>query len=205
MADAALEALVQRHRVPGGFTMKKLFPILLIALGVGFLGAGGYATFRGFDARAQVHDELVAQNITTPDDASMPGVLVDDIASARSMADIIDQHALEGSEGLTYAEMGRFSTPDGDPAGTNDEAEALIGENGRPVPNQARNTALTAASLRTSLFSSVMAFEVSTLVVGIGALLVVLGFAIGGVGVALAGLALPGFAEKVHVQPVASA
>ena len=185
--------------------MKKLFPILLIALGVGFLGAGGYATFRGFDARQQVHDELVAQNITTPEDASIPGVLVDDVATARSMADIIDHHALEGSEGLTYSEMGRFATPDGDPAGTNDESEALIGENGRPVPNQARNTALTAASLRTSLFSSVMAFEVSTLVVGIGALLVVLGFAIGGVGVALAGLALPRFAERVHVQPVAAA
>ena len=184
--------------------MKKLFPILLMAVGVAFLGAGGYATYRGFDARSDVHDELVAQNIVTPDDASMPGVLVDDIASARSMADIINTHALEGSEGLSYAEMGRFATPDGNPAGTSDEAEALIDANGRPVPNQARNTALTAASLRTSLFSSVMAFEVSTLVIGIGALLVVLGFAIGGVGVALAGLALPRFAEKMHVQPVAA-
>ena len=60
-----------------------------IALGVAFLGAGGYAAYRGFDARDQVHDELVAQNITTPDDASIPGVLVDDVATARSMADII--------------------------------------------------------------------------------------------------------------------
>ena len=185
--------------------MKKLFPILLIALGVGFLGAGGYATFRGFDARTQVHDELVAQNITTPDDASMPGVLVDDVASARSMADIINHHALEGSNGLTYSEMGRFATEDGDPAGTSDESQALLDANGRPVANQARNTALTAASLRTSLFSSIMAYEVSTLVIGIGALLVFLGFAIGGVGVALAGLALPRFAEKMHVQPVAAA
>jgi hypothetical protein len=185
--------------------VKKLFPILLMALGVAFLGAGGYATYRGFDARTQVHDELVAQNITTPDDASIPGVLVDDVATARSMADIINHHALEGSEGLTYSEMGRFAVESGDPAGTNDEAAALTDANGRPVPNQARNTALTAASLRTSLFSSVMAFEVSTLVIGIGALLVVLGFAIGGVGVALAGLALPRFAEKLHVQPVAAA
>ena len=146
----------------------------------------------------------MAQNITTPDDASMPGVLVEDVASARSMADIIDHHALEGSGGLTYSEMGRFATPDGDPAGTSDEALAATDANGRPVANQARNTALTAASLRTSLFSSVMAFEVSTLVMGIGALLFVLGFAIGGVGVALAGLALPRFAERVHVQPVAA-
>ncbi len=185
--------------------MKKLFPILLIALGVAFTAGGGYAAMRGFDARDQVREELVAQNITTPDDASIPGALVDDVATARSMADIIDHHALESTGGLTYSEMGRFATPDGDPAGTNDEAAALIGDNDRPVANNARNTALTAANLRTSLYSSVMAFEVSTLVIGIGALLFALGFAVGGVGVALAGLALPRFAEKLHVQPVAAA
>ena len=50
-----------------------------------------------------------------------------------------------------------------------------------------------------------MAFEVSTLVIGIGVLLVVLGFAVGGMGVALAGLALPRFAAKFHVEPVAAA
>ena len=185
--------------------MKKLFPILLMAVGVAFLVAGGYASFRGFDARDQVRDELVAQNITTPEDASIPNTLVDDVATARSMAEIIDHHALESTGGLTYSEMGRFATPDGDPAGTSNEDEALIGSDGRPVPNNLRNTAFQAAALRTSLYSSVMAFEVSTLVVGIGALLVVLGVAVGGVGVALAGLALPRFAEKFHVEPVAAA
>ena len=185
--------------------MKKLFPILLMAVGVAFLVAGGYATYRGFDARDQVRDELVAQNITTPEDASIPNTLVDDVATARSMAEIIDTHALESTGGLTYSEMGRFATPDGDPAGTSNEDEALIGSDGRPVPNNLRNTAFQAAALRTSLYSSVMAFEVSTLVVGIGALLVVLGVAVGGVGVALAGLALPRFAKKFHVDPVAAA
>ena len=183
--------------------MKKLFPILLIALGVAFLGAGGYASYRGFDARDQVRTELVAQNITTPDDASMPGVLVDDVASAKSMAAIIDTHARESSDGLTYAQMGRFMTPNGDPAGTNVEAEAVVGGDGRPVANPMRNSAFQASALRTSLFSSVMAFEVATLVIGIGALLVALGFAIGGVGIALAGLALPKLARYLHVEPVA--
>ena len=185
--------------------MKKLFPILLMVLGVAFLAAGGYAVYRGVDAHNQVSDELAAQNITTPEDASIPNATVDDAATARSMAEIIEVHALESTGGLTYAEMGRFATPDGDPAGTSNEEEAMIGSDGRPVPNNARNTAFQASALRTSLFSSVMAFEVSTLVVGIGALLFVLGFAVGGVGVALAGLALPKFAEKFHVEPVASA
>lgn len=185
--------------------MKKIFPILLIALGAAFVVGGGYATYRGFDARDQVRDELVAQNITTPDDASIPGVLVDDVATARSMAEIIDTHALESTGGLTYAEMGRFAVESGDPAGTSNEEEALIGDDGRPVPNQLRNTAFQASALRTSLYSSVMAFEVSTLVIGIGALLFVLGVAVGGVGVALAGLAVPKFAKVFHVEPVAAA
>ena len=185
--------------------MKKLFPILLMVLGVAFVAAGGYAMYRGFDANDQVHDELVAQNITTPEDASIPNALVDDKDTAHSMAEIIEVHALEATGGLTYAEMGRFATPDGDPAGTSDESQAVIGSDGRPVANNARNTAFQASALRTSLFSSVMAFEISTLVVGIGALLLLLGFAVGGVGVALAGLALPKFAAKVHVEPVAAA
>ena len=185
--------------------MKKLFPILLMVLGVAFVAAGGYAMYRGFDANDQVHDELVAQNIVTPEDASIPNALVDDKDTAHSMAEIIEVHALEATGGLTYAEMGRFATPDGDPAGTSNEDEAVIGSDGRPVPNNARNTAFQASALRTSLFSSVMAFEISTLVVGIGALLLLLGFAVGGVGVALAGLALPKFAAKFHVEPVAAA
>ena len=185
--------------------MKKLFPILLMVLGVGFLAGGGYALSRGFDARSEVRDQLIAQDITTPDDATIPGVRVDSVATARSMADIIGHHAEESTGGLTYAEMGRFMTPDGDPAGTNDPEAAVLDGQGNPVSNPLRNVAFQASALRTSLFSSVMAFEVSTLVVGIGALLIVLGFAVGGVGVALAGLALPKFAEKFHVEPVAAA
>lgn len=185
--------------------MKKLFPILLIGLGLVFTAGGGYAAVRGFDARAEVRDQLVAQNITTPEDASIPNARVDDVATARSMADIIDHHALESTGGLTYSEMGRFMTPDGDPAGTNDPEAAVVGADDKPVSNPLRNTAFQASALRTSLYSSVMAFEVSTLVIGIGALLVALGFAVGGVGVALAGLALPRFARRVHVEPVAAA
>jgi hypothetical protein len=182
--------------------VKKLFPILLIVLGVGFIVGGGYAMYRGFDARDEVQAELVAQNIVTPDDASIPGVVVDDVDSARSMAAIIEEHALESTGGLTYAEMGRYMTPDGDPAGTNNEDEAVIGADGRPVSNPMRNVAFQASALRTSLFSSVMALEVSTLVIGIGALLLVLGVAVGGVGIALAGLVLPKLAHLLHVEPV---
>src|SRR5688500_20198420 len=114
--------------------MKKAFPILLIIFGAVFVAAGGYTVYRGFDARDQVRNELVAQNITTREDASIPNALVDDPATAKSMAEIINTHALESTGGLTYAEMGRFQSKadPGEPAGPNDEAAALAGDGGQP-------------------------------------------------------------------------
>lgn len=184
--------------------MKKLFPILLIVLGFVFLGAGTYTVYRGFDAKAQVRDELIAQDITTTPDASMPNVRVDSVATARSMADIIDHHSRDGAGGLTYSEMGRFMAANGDVAGTSDEAAALMGSDGKPVANALRNTAFQASALRTSLYTSVMAFEISNLVVGLGLMILVLGFAVGGLGIALGGLVIPSLARKVHVDPVAA-
>ena len=182
--------------------MKKAFPIALMVLGLVFLAAGVYTIGRGFDARNQVRDELVAQNITTPDDATNPGVRVDSVATAKSMANIIETHALDSTGGLTYSEMGRFAVDSGDPAGTSDETKALIGADGKPVPNGLRNQAFQASALRTSLYTSVMAFEVSTLVTGLGLMILVLGVAVGGVGVALGALAIPSLARKVHVPAV---
>lgn len=184
--------------------MKKAFPIALMILGLVFVGAGIYTANRGFDAKDQVRDELVAQNITTPDDASIPNVLVENPATAESMADIIDVHARESTDGLTYSELGRFAAANGDAAGTNNEADALLGEDGQPVPNPLRNTAFQASALRTSLYTSVMAFNVADLVVGLGAMIAVLGLAVGGVGVALGGLTIPSLARRAHIDPVAA-
>ena len=156
--------------------MKKLFPIALIVLGVIFAGAGVYTIYRGLDARDQVKSELVAQNIVTPEDARIPNVQVKDIPTARAMADIINEHALAATGGKTYSEMDRD-----DPA---------------------RGTALNAANLRTSLYTSIMAFEISTLVMGLGLMILVMGVAIAGLGVVLASLVVPTLAEKVHVHPV---
>ena len=77
--------------------MKKAFPIALMILGLVFLGAGIYTVARGFDAKDQVRDELIAQQITTPDDATIPNERVDDAATAKSMAEIIETHAVRGN------------------------------------------------------------------------------------------------------------
>lgn len=183
--------------------MKKAFPIALILFGVILLAGGGYTLSRGFDARSDIKAELVAQNITTPEDASMPNVRVDSAATAKSMADIINHHALESSGGATYSEMGRFMSKDGAPEGTSDATLAVVGADGKPVANALRNTAFQASALRTSLLTSVMAFGVTDLILGLGLLILALGLAVAGVGVALAGLAIPAFSRRFHVEPVA--
>ena len=159
--------------------MKKLFPAALVLLGLVFLVAGGYTANRGFEAKQLVRNELIAQRITTPEDASIPNARVDSPATAKSMADIIDQHARKATGGKTYSELDRE-----DPA---------------------RTTAFQASALRTSLYTSVMAFNVGDLVIGLGALIATLGIAIGGVGVALEGLVVPALARRLHVSPLAAA
>jgi len=183
--------------------MKKAFPIGLMIIGLVFLAGGVYTLTRGLDAKDLVREELVAQNITTPDDASIPGVQVRDADSAQAMADIIGVHALEATDGRSYAELGRYLTPEG--GDTSDETLALKDESGNPVANPIRNVAFQASSLRTSLYTSVMAFNVADLVIGLGVMIAVLGFAIGGLGVALGALAIPALGRRLHVDPVVAA
>ena len=94
-----------------GITIEKAFPIGPILLGVVFVLAGGYTAFRGVDAKDLVRQELLAQRITTPDDASIPGVPVQDAATATSMADIIDQHAQKPTGGKTSSELDLRTRP----------------------------------------------------------------------------------------------
>lgn len=182
--------------------MKRIFPIALVIVGVAFLVGGVYTAVRGVDARGQVREELLAQNITTTEDAAIPNARVDDAATADAMADIIGVHALEATGGRTYAELGRFLAADG--GDTSDEAAALKDSEGTPVPNPLRNVAFQASALQTSLHTSHMALGVADLAIGLGVLISVLGLVVGGIGVALGGLAIPAVARRVNVEPVAA-
>ena len=126
---------------------------------VAFLVGGPYMVYRGFDARAQVRAELLAENITTPADASRPGVRVDDGPTAIVQADVIEKHMLTATGGRTFAEIDRAD----------------------PV----RQVAFQAATLRTALLSSALAWNVANLVIGLGVLVVALGIVAALVGLAI--------------------
>jgi len=182
----------------------RLFPKMVIVVGIAFALAGLVVAGAGVYIRNFVGQELTAQQITTPEDASLPNVPVDGIASALSMANIIQHHAADSSNGLTYAQMGRFAVASGDPAGTNKADEALKDANGKPVANQARNTQLTAAGLVTSLSLSAMAIGAAYGAIALGVAFTVLGIVVAGLGYALLGLITPEVARRFGVQPVAA-
>ena len=158
--------------------------VVLIVFGIG-------AIYMGLDGRSTVRDSLKTEQITfgAADDPAVAEFAsqwaeeqVTTGTQARAFAQIIHEHALEGSDGLTYAQMGRFVAADDpdNPAGTSDEAAALKDENGNPVPNTSRNTWVTATALSTALNMSYMAEQLALfgIVVGVAFLLAGIGFLI---------------------------
>ncbi|MGO0575469.1 aromatic ring-opening dioxygenase LigA [Ornithinimicrobium panacihumi] len=105
-----------------------------------------------------VSQELSRANVTVADDADfLAGDHVNGPFSAYSQAQIIDKHALESTGGKTYAELDRE-----DPL---------------------RNVAMNASFLRSSLFTSVVAFGVATMAMGVGVALILAGIGLRAVGV----------------------
>jgi hypothetical protein len=100
-------------------------------------------------AHDDVRDALAAERIITAEDAEIPLATVDTAAEAKAQADIIQVHALNITEGKTYAELER-----------NDPRRA---------------TYLQAVTLRTALMESYLAFKVADLVQGVGVIVAMLG------------------------------
>jgi hypothetical protein len=134
----------------------------------------------GYQGRDEVRDTLRRENIVGPEDSTIPGQLVDTGSEAKAQADIIRHHQLTSSNGLTYAEMGRYATPDGNPAGTNDAELAAKDANGKPVANAVRNQWVTATALSTSLNTAYFAEQVGLFSIVMGAALAMtgIGFAV---------------------------
>jgi hypothetical protein len=149
------------------------FWLVPVVLGIGFIGGGLYMVSEGNEAKDEVRDAIVRENITTSEDASIPNVVVDNAATAKAQAQAIEQHTLETTGGETYATIDRYLAPDG--GTTNDREAALKGADGNPIPNPVRNTAFQSAALRTSLNLAVMGFKISDLVIGMGFFMVAVG------------------------------
>jgi hypothetical protein len=162
---------------PKGVVMRKLFEwggiaasVILIAFGAGAIGLGAWGI-------NEVRDNLARENIVGTPDSSIPGQKVDTGSEAKAFAAVMRKHALEATEGKTYAEMGRFLDAQGND--TSDEAKAAKDpKTGQPVENRARNIWVTETALATALNVAFMAERVAafSIVMGIALLLTGIGF-----------------------------
>jgi hypothetical protein len=115
--------------------------------------AGGLLAAAGIGTWAAVQTNLAQEKIVVSDDAPMfAGETVDGPLTAFVQAEVINTHYLESTGGQTYAERDRD-----DPL---------------------RDVAMNASFLRASLFTSVVAFGVAALSVGLGIVLVLIGTAL---------------------------
>jgi hypothetical protein len=118
-------------------------------LGLLLVIGGGYMAGQGLAVREEIRDELRAEQIVTSQDASIPGVLVDDAETARAQADVIKEHTL-GTWG-PYSQL--------------------------PREDPRRAQFIDGVALRTALNMAAMGFGVTQLVIGAGVLVLVAGLA----------------------------
>ncbi len=115
--------------------------------------AGIVFLIAGLGTWIMVTSELADEKITVSDDASFfAGRDVNGPLTAFAQAEVISKHALEASDGKTYAQLDQDD----------------------PV----RETVMDASFLRASLYTSVVAFGVAALVMGLGVLFLFVGIAL---------------------------
>ena len=130
--------------------------------------------------QSQLKDEKITVAAITPQN---PGRLAGkDVAgpfTAYAQANAIEQHALEGAQGKTYAQLGADLTALKAKLKASGASDAEIASNTDVVAlTVTRTTTMNGSFLRASLFTSVVAFGVAALVIGLGVLFILLGYAL---------------------------
>jgi hypothetical protein len=153
------------------------FGIAVIALGIwGFAFTRDHIEREGITF-GPIEDPAVAEHAE-----QWAGEPVDTGRKALAMAEIMREHTLSSTGGLTYAEMGRYQSAENpsDPAGTNDEAAAAKDESGEPISNSARNIWVTETALATALDMGFMSemLSIFSIVIGVALLLTGIGLVI---------------------------
>jgi hypothetical protein len=192
----------------GMSTARKILSVGGLLAGVIMIAFGIAAIVMGVNGRSTVNDSLKQEAIVgTPDmtpsgiaaeakqagltnitfpTCSVAGETVNTGTRARCFASYMRIHALEGTGGYVYAQMGRYQAATGAPAsqlakggGTDNQQYAVIDpKTKQPVANGARNLWVTETALTSALNLSYTAQQVALfgIVVGFALLLTGIGF-----------------------------
>jgi len=149
-----------------------------LVLGVVLLVSGVFMVISGMNTRSDVKDGVTDERLVVPDPqvlltypgarapegVEVPEVLIDTADEAHAQAQVIRTHVLELTDGKTYGEMDRDD------------------------PN--RDLYLNALTLQSALHQAHISFEITRLVTGLGAIVIVLGVGTLVLGVPLAYLSM---------------
>lgn len=160
------EAVVTSHVLLKPRFSRMMLVAGILAIVVGFGSAAG-----GVVGAIYTWDQAATQNVTTPEDASIPEAAVRGPLTMLSEAAIITEHQLAGTDGLYYAEMPRLIEQ------VDENGAVVLDENGEAVmvPNEARASWLNATTLTTSLSLGVMAYALAAFAFVVGLVLMVVG------------------------------
>ncbi|MEO6142615.1 MAG: aromatic ring-opening dioxygenase LigA [Dermatophilaceae bacterium] len=155
----------------------KLIGLFTIIAGILLIVAGG-ATWALVTTQLKAENITVAK-ITDENPGRLAGKLVAGPFTAYAQANAINQHALEGANGRTYAQIGDDAkalkaklAADGlskEEIAVNPDVKALA---------DTRTSTMNGSFLRASLFTSVISYGLSALVMGIGVLFGLIGLAL---------------------------
>ena len=136
-------------------TFSKIAVTLAMVLGIGMVALGVIFISMGYDARSDIREALLKEKVITGGDSAIPGVLVEDVETAKAQQDYIEEH--------TFGRFGPYSGME------------------RDDPN--RDVYIKGLTLRNALNLAVVGFGVTDLAIGVGWITVVLGLMIAGLAI----------------------
>lgn len=149
--------------------IRGLAVVLLTAVGAAMLTAGPVMVARGRGGRAEIRRELTDQKIVFPEAEKLPpklarhaGAMVATGLQAKAFADMIGDNIRQATGGRTYAEI----------------SAELAARRGDEKLTALRQTAFMGQTLRASLMSAYQAWHLTTLVIGLGLVLMAIGAAL---------------------------
>jgi hypothetical protein len=155
----------------------KLIGLIMVVAGLIMVVAGGVTW--GLVSSQLKAESIVVSAVTDKDPGPLAGKPVAGPFTAYAQANAINHHALEGANNRTYAQLGadakvlktKLAAAGATPAD-------IAKDKGVIALADARDNTMTGSFLRASLFTSVISFGVAALVIGLGFLFGLLGFAL---------------------------
>ncbi len=154
----------------------RVIALLTMIAGLIFIIAGG-ATWAM--VTSQLKDEqITVAAVTAADPGSLAGKAVQDPFTAYAQANAIKHHSLTAGGGLTYAQLGTAITAQTAKLTKSGMSAADAAKDPSVVKlTTERTTSMNGSFLRASLFTSVVAFGIAALVMGLGVLFILIGWA----------------------------